>query len=97
MGDLFSADLRPQLPQLTAPVLELAPVPTTPAPYEGLQASTATMAARQAGYKQFYTALFPAMPNLTVTTIPNSRHFIMVDQPQALYDAIAAFIDKLPK
>ncbi len=96
-GDLFSADLRPQLSQLTAPVLELAPVPTTPAPYEGLQASTATMAARQASYKQFYTALFPATPNLTVTTIPNSRHFIMVDQPQALFDAIAAFIDKLPK
>jgi pimeloyl-ACP methyl ester carboxylesterase len=93
--ELYAADLRPQLPKLTAPTLELAPVPTVPPPYEGPQAATASMADRETGYHQFYAALFPGAPNLTIETVPNSRHFIMIDQPQALYDDIAAFIAKV--
>jgi len=94
--DLFRADLRPQLPALTVPTLELAPVPTTPAPFEPPAAASSSMADREAGYKAFYAALFPGAPNLTVKTIPNSRHFIMVDQPQALFAAIDAFVAGLP-
>ncbi|MBD5633826.1 MAG: alpha/beta hydrolase, partial [Candidatus Eremiobacteraeota bacterium] len=71
-SDLLRADLRPQLPKMTVPVLELAPVPTVAAPYEGPQAATASIADRSAGYKQFYTSLFPGAPNVSVVTIPNS-------------------------
>jgi len=90
--DLFRADLRPQLAALTVPTLELAPVPTTPAAFEPPPTATTTMADREAGYKAFYTALFTGAPKLTVVTIPNSRHFIMVDQPKALFAAIDAFV-----
>jgi pimeloyl-ACP methyl ester carboxylesterase len=96
MSDLLRADLRPQLAQLTAPTLEIAPVPTKPAVYEPPQAATASMADREAGYKAFYTSLFPGTPHLTVVPIPNSLHFVMVDQPGALFAAIDAFVATLP-
>jgi len=95
-NDLFRSDLRPALPKLTAPTLEIGPVPTTPAAFEGPQAATESMADRAAGYKAFYTSLFPAAPNVTVVMIPNSKHFIMIDQPKALFDTITAFVAKLP-
>jgi pimeloyl-ACP methyl ester carboxylesterase len=93
--ELYAADLRPQLPKLTAPTLELAPVPTVPPPYEGPQAATTSMADRETGYHAFYAGLFPGAPNLTIEMVPNSKHFIMIDQPQALYDDIAAFVTKV--
>jgi pimeloyl-ACP methyl ester carboxylesterase len=93
--ELYSADLRPQLPKLTAPTLELAPVPTVPPAYEGPQAATASMADRETGYHSFYASLFPGAPNLTIEMVPDSKHFIMVDQPKALYDDIAAFVAKV--
>jgi len=93
--ELYSADLRPELPKLTAPTLELAPVPTKPAPYEGPDAANASMADRETGYRAFYASLFPGAPNLTIEMVPNSKHFIMVDQPQTLYDDIAAFVTKV--
>jgi pimeloyl-ACP methyl ester carboxylesterase len=94
--ELYAADLRPQLTKLTAPTLEIAPVPTKPAPYEGPQAASASMADREAGYAGFYQSLFPGAPNLTVVPIPNSLHFVMIDQPQALDHAIDAFLAELP-
>ena len=91
-GDLFKSDLRPELAKLTVPTLVIAPVPTVPAAYEG---PAKPMAERQAGYKEFYTSLFPGAPNVTVVTVPNSKHFVMIDQPAALYDAITAFVGTL--
>jgi len=95
-SDLLRADLRPELAKLTVPTLELAPVPTVPASFEGPQAATESMADREVSYGQFYRSLFPGAPNLSIVTIPNSRHFIMVDQPQALDDAMAKFVATLP-
>jgi pimeloyl-ACP methyl ester carboxylesterase len=92
---LWRADLRPELVNLAVPTLEVAPVPSVPAPFEGPQAASSPMADREAGYKAFYTGLFPGAPHLTVVTIPNSKHFIMMDQPKALYDAITAFVTPL--
>ena len=94
--ELVVADLRPALAKLTAPTLEIAPVPTTPAQYEPPQAADASMADRETGYKAFYAALFSGAPNVTVVPIPNSKHFVMVDQPAALFDAISAFVATLP-
>jgi pimeloyl-ACP methyl ester carboxylesterase len=95
-GELSKADLRPELAKLTVPTLEIAPVPTVPQPYEGPQASAASMADRETGYKAFYTSLFPGAPNVTVVTVPNSKHFVMIDQPKALFDAITSFVSTLP-
>ncbi len=95
-GELSKTDLRPDLAKLTVPTLEIAPVPTVPQPYEGPQASAASMADRETGYKGFYTSLFPGAPNVTVVTVPNSKHFVMIDQPKALFDAITSFVSTLP-
>jgi pimeloyl-ACP methyl ester carboxylesterase len=54
------------------------------------------MSDREAGYKAFYTSLFRGAPNVTVVPVPNSKHFVMIDQPKALYDAITTFIATLP-
>ena len=71
-------------------------VPTKPAVYEGPQAASSSLADREAGYAGFYQSLFTGAPNVTVVPIPNSLHFVMIDQPQALDEAIDAFIAKLP-
>jgi pimeloyl-ACP methyl ester carboxylesterase len=96
IDDFLRTDLRPDLPKLTVPTLEIAAVPTTPASFEGPQAATATLADRMAAYKQFESTLFVGAPNVTIVPVGNSRHFVMLDQPKALYDAIDAFIAGLP-
>lgn len=94
---LFAADLRPQLPTLTAPTLEIAPVSTTPMPFEVPESATQTIDQRADVYRKFYTALMAGTPNVKVVTIENSRHFVMIDQPKALDDAMTAFLATLPK
>jgi pimeloyl-ACP methyl ester carboxylesterase len=93
--DLYVADLRPQLKNLTAPTLEIASVPTKPAPYEGPQAASESQSERSAWYQRFYQSLFPGAPDVQVVTIPNSLHFVMIDQPTLFYDAITHFIGTL--
>ncbi len=94
-GALFASDVRPQLSKLTAPTMEIAPVPTEPTAFEGPQAAKAGPDARAESYRTFYASLFPDAPHVTVVPIANSRHFVMVDQPAALYDRIDAFIATL--
>jgi pimeloyl-ACP methyl ester carboxylesterase len=90
--DLYAADLRPQLPAATVPILEIAPVPKTPAAFEAPSAATQTIEQRSANYHDFYASLFSGAPNVRVVTIADSLHFVQFDQPQALYDAVSAFI-----
>ncbi len=94
-ANLLMSDVRPQLRKLTAPTMEIAPVPTEPAAFEGPQAATASPDARAESYRTFYASLFPGAPHLTVVPIANSRHFVMVDQPAALYGRIDAFVATL--
>ncbi len=96
MDDFLRTDLRPALPKLTVPTLEIAAVPTKPAAFEPPQAATSPIADRMAGYKQYEAGIFAGAPNVTVVPIANSLHFVMLDQPKALYDAIDAFIAGLP-
>jgi pimeloyl-ACP methyl ester carboxylesterase len=72
-------DLRPNLAQITVPFVELMPY-ATPSPYTQAQ----TLA--------FYQSLVAGAPHVTVVPIANARHFAMLDQPQAVDDAIAAFL-----
>jgi pimeloyl-ACP methyl ester carboxylesterase len=95
--DLYAADLRPQLTAATVPILEIAPVPKTPAAFEAPSAATQTVEQRSATYQRFYASLFPGAPNARVVTIADSLHFVQFDQPKALYDAVSAFIASTDK
>lgn len=79
LGADLAADLRPGLAQITIPFVELMPY-AQPSPYTQAQ----TLA--------FYQSLVAGAPHVTVVPIPNARHFAMLDQPQAVDDAIAAFL-----
>ena len=81
------ADLRPDLSKITIPMLEIMP-------YDPQMAS-------KAGFTQdqgvaFYTSLLKGAPQATVVAIGPSRHFVMLDRPEAFYTAVHQFINGLP-
>lgn len=82
-----SSDLRPGLPQITVPLLELVP-------YDA--AVDGTYAKDAAAKNAFYQALLKGVPNVSVASIPSARHFAMLDQPQAVDTAIADWLRNLP-
>lgn len=86
MAEVMAQDLRPGLAQIAAPVLVLAPFFELDAtdPNAGM--------ASKVGY---YKALMSGAPKVEVIGIPGARHFAMIDQPQRVTDAIAAFIKSL--
>ncbi|MDP9018485.1 MAG: alpha/beta hydrolase [Candidatus Eremiobacteraeota bacterium] len=90
MKELLSADVRPELSKDTVPLLELAPFDATLDPYNP-QGPIKTSGEKVA----LYTSLFSTDKNAKVQLIDDSRHFIMLDQSQAFYDAVAAFLKTL--
>jgi len=89
MHELIVTDLRPQLPRVTIPMLEIMPY-QPPA------------AGQEPGYTQeqtlgFYKSLVAGAPKATVTAITPSRHFVMLDQPDLFYDALAKFFASVPR
>ena len=81
------ADLRPGLSKITIPVLEIMP-------YDPQMGS-------KAGFTQdqgvaFYTSLLKGAPQATVVAIGPSRHFVMLDRPEAFYTNVHQFISGLP-
>jgi pimeloyl-ACP methyl ester carboxylesterase len=91
MTELISADIRPDLAKITIPLLELGPFDATLDPHNPSM-STKTLAEKQA----YYQKLLSNDPTVKVQFINNSRHFIMIDQPQAFYAAVSAFLKTLP-
>ncbi|HEY5257532.1 MAG TPA: alpha/beta hydrolase [Candidatus Baltobacteraceae bacterium] len=83
----LTLDLRPQLHLADVPILLIAPYDAT---LEGKYLPT------PAAKRDFYAGIVKGAPNATVVTIDHSRHFAMYDQPQALDEAIAQFLAKLP-
>jgi pimeloyl-ACP methyl ester carboxylesterase len=89
MRELIVTDLRPKLPRATIPMLEIMPY-QPPA------------AGQEPGYTQeqtlgFYKSLVMGAPKASVVAITPSRHFVMLDQPEALYDALAKFFASVPR
>jgi pimeloyl-ACP methyl ester carboxylesterase len=82
LGADLGTDLRPNLAQITIPFVELMPY-AAPSPYTQAQ----TLA--------FYQSLVAGAQHVTVVPIPNARHFAMLDQPQVVDDAIAAFLKQV--
>lgn len=87
LGEDLLLDLRPQLASANVPILLLAPYDAS---VDGF-AHLATIDAKQT----FYASLVKGAPDVHVVMIPNSRHFAMYDQPQAVTDDIAAFLSRV--
>ena len=85
----MTMDLRPQLNAIGIPVLEITPFDPSFDP-KG-PARTATAAQKQA----YYASLLAGDSTAKVEVVPNSRHFIMYDQPRALHADIEQFIGTL--
>ena len=81
--DGFAIDLRPALPSLKAPVLVIAP-------YFDLDAEQQQTTLENK--VEYYRTVMKGTPNLKVVAVSPARHFAMFDQPQAVNDAIAAFL-----
>lgn len=87
LQELLSTDLRPQLSKIAVPVLELAPYDATLD--KNPPAAFATATAKQ----MYYENLLKNDKTATVEMVQDSRHFIMIDQPDAFYVDVQNFID----
>lgn len=85
MADILALDLRPGLSGITAPVLVLVPYFEPDASQDGL-----SIEAKLAHYR----SLLPGLKNLEVAPVTPARHFLMIDQPQVLADALRRFLDR---
>lgn len=86
MATVMAQDLRPALPKIKAPVLVLAPF---------LELDATDPNAGMASKVGYYTELMSGTPRLNVVGIPGARHFVMIDQPQRVTDAIRIFLKSL--
>ena len=85
MADLFALDLRPELPKIAAPVLVLVPY------FEPDDSQDQVTSALKV---EHYRRLMAGTTRLEVAPVANARHFLMIDQPQALADAVHRFINR---
>lgn len=80
--ELVTTDVTPELPRITAPVRVLYVTPTG-AP--GAPLNDAQMDA-------IYRTAYSKVPNATLTRVPDSAHFIMIDQPARFQQEVRDFL-----
>jgi pimeloyl-ACP methyl ester carboxylesterase len=90
MQEMMAADLRPALSKIGVPLLEIGPFDATLDPLNPYNPMK-TLQQKQA----YYESLFAGDPTAKVVMIDDSRHFIMLDQPEKLFAAIDAFLASL--
>jgi len=78
-------DLRSALQDIKVPVLEIVP-------YQA--AEQAALGLDETGKLAYYRSLLSGVARLTIVPISPSRHFVMVDQFQALMKTLDGFLDK---
>jgi pimeloyl-ACP methyl ester carboxylesterase len=86
MADLLTLDLRPGLKNIAAPVLVVMPFFDVDGNQQGQT---------QDGNLGYYRSLLEGTPNLQVVPIAPARHFVMLDQPEAVVKTLQDFIGKL--
>jgi len=86
-GAVMARDLRPGMAKVVAPVLVLAPYYAPDAPYLGNISMQDKVA--------YYRALMGETPKLEVEAIDKARHFPMIDQPEAVSEAVRRFLKRL--
>ena len=79
MGELMGSDLRTEIGNLTQDVTVLVPFDPQ-------------MGTEKDQVRALYEAQYEAAPNVDIEVIDNSFHFIMLDQPEAFYEAVNAEI-----
>ncbi len=85
MAELFALDLRAGLPKIAAPVLVLVPYFEPDASQDQVTSALKV---------EHYRRLMAGTPKLEMAPVPNARHFLMIDQPDALADAVRRFINR---
>jgi pimeloyl-ACP methyl ester carboxylesterase len=88
MADDLMLDLRPGLKNIQAPVLMIAP-------WFDLDNTVQGQTITEDIKRDYYRALMAGTPKLEVVTVAPARHFAMIDQPQAVNDAIRSFLSRL--
>jgi pimeloyl-ACP methyl ester carboxylesterase len=82
-AQLLALDLRPRLPDITVPVVEISPFNAP---------DFAAMGIDEVGKTNYYRMLLTGVKQLDVVSVSPSRHFVMFDQPEkfaaALDDAL---------
>ena len=78
-GQLMTADLRPRLPGIKVPVVEISPFNAPDFAAMGLDED------RKTGY---YRMLLTGIEKLEVVSIAGARHFVMFDQPEKFASAL---------
>lgn len=86
-NELLGSDRRPGLPNLTMPVLLVAPF---------FKPDNAVTPNSELGKRNYYQELMRGTPQLEVVTIAPARSFAMFDQPEQLTHILAAFLAKIP-
>jgi len=91
-AQLLLLDLRPQLPAIKVPVVEVSPF---------YAPDLAPMNVDEAGKTGYYRALLAGITQLDVVSISPARHFVMLDQPEkfavALDRALESMVESHPK
>jgi pimeloyl-ACP methyl ester carboxylesterase len=85
MGDLLGIDLRPELGKITAPVTVLVPYFEPDASQDQLSAAAKV---------EHYRSLLPDVARLEVLPVSPARHFLTIDQPQAVADALRRVLER---
>jgi pimeloyl-ACP methyl ester carboxylesterase len=87
-AQLLLLDLRPQLPAIKVPVVEISPFHAP---------DFARINVDEAGKTRYYRALLAGIERLEVVSISPARHFVMFDQPEkfaaALDHALASMVE----
>jgi len=90
----MSEDLRPGLSRIAVPTLIVAPV-SRDAPYMTDALRALTPQQLDDTIRNWYASQFVGAKTITVQTINGSKHFVMLDQPDALNAVIGAFLARL--
>jgi pimeloyl-ACP methyl ester carboxylesterase len=91
MTEMSTEDLRPKLGDIAIPVLVVAPV-SPHAPYMNQALRALAPDQLTTAVRDWYLSQYLGAKTVTVETIANSKHFIMLDQPDALNAAIKGFL-----
>lgn len=86
-NELLASDFRQEMPNLTMPVLLIAPF---------FARDNAVSPNTEAGKQKYYLELMHGTPQLEVLTIAPARSFAMVDQPERFNDMLDAYLKKMP-
>jgi pimeloyl-ACP methyl ester carboxylesterase len=87
VGAVLARDLRPGLSGIRAPVLVLAPYYAPDAMLQNNGTAQDKLA--------YYRELMAGTPRLEVEAIDKARHFAMIDQPEAVTEAVRRFLTRL--